>query len=142
MSSGETIIKIPEDLAHELDRLAGHKRWTAYAVDVLWRDVRRNRQREALKLTRGAWSPEAHPELTQGGAAYVEQVRSEPDERFEKAIDRWRQEPMATILLDPAVILDHLNDRLTAGDAGLRAGEEAKTKSLPLSSLLDLPDRT
>ena len=83
-----SIIKIPEELAHELDRLAGaeHKARAAYAVDVLWRDVRRNKQREALKLSAGAWNPADHPELAEGGAAYVEQIRSEPDERFEEAI--------------------------------------------------------
>jgi len=65
------VIKIPEELAHELDRLAEaeHKRRTTYAVDVLWRDVRRNKQREALKLSSGAWNPDHHPELAQGGAA-------------------------------------------------------------------------
>lgn len=85
-----SVIKIPEDLAHELDRLAEaeHKPRTAYAVDILWRDVRRNKQREALKLSAGAWKPEAHPELARGGAAYVEQIRSEPDERFEDAIGK------------------------------------------------------
>ena len=85
-----SVIKISEELAHELDRLAGaeHKPRTAYAVDVLWRDVRRNRQREALKLSAGAWNPPDHPELTQGGAAYVERIRSEPDERFDDAIRR------------------------------------------------------
>jgi hypothetical protein len=85
-----SVIKIPEELAHELDRLAGaeHKPRTAYAVDVLWRDVRRNKQREALKLSAGAWSPADHPELTQGGAAYVDKIRSEPDERFDDAIRR------------------------------------------------------
>ena len=83
-----SVIKIPEELAHELDRLAGaeHKRRTTYAVDVLWRDVKRNKQREALKLSAGAWNPADHPELAQGGAAYVEEIRSEPDERFEDAI--------------------------------------------------------
>jgi hypothetical protein len=83
-----SIIKIPEELARELDRLAEaeHKARTAYVVDVLWRDVRRNRQREALKLSAGAWNPADHPELAQGGAAYVEQIRSEPDARFEDAI--------------------------------------------------------
>jgi hypothetical protein len=83
-----SVIKIPEELAQELDRLAGaeHKPRTAYAVAVLWRDVRRNRQREALKLSSGAWNPADHPELAQGGAAHVEQIRSEPDERFEDAI--------------------------------------------------------
>jgi hypothetical protein len=82
------VIKIPEELAHELDRLAEaeHKRRTTYAVDVLWRDVRRNKQREALRLSSGAWNPDHHPELAQGGAAYVETIRSEPDERFEDAV--------------------------------------------------------
>jgi hypothetical protein len=87
-----SVIKIPEDLARELDRLAGaeHKARTTYALDVLWRDVRRSRQREALKLSAGAWNPADHPELAQGGAAHVEQIRSEPDGRFEDAIQQNR----------------------------------------------------
>ncbi len=84
------VIEIPEELANELDRLAGaeHKPRTAYAVDVLWRDVQRNKQREALKLSAGIWRDVDHPELGQGSAAYVEQIRSEPDERFEDAMRR------------------------------------------------------
>jgi predicted transcriptional regulator len=83
-----SVIKIPEELAHELDRFAEaiHKPRAAYAVEVLWRDVRRNKQREALKLSAGAWKAADHPELAQSGAAYVEQIRAEPDERFEAAI--------------------------------------------------------
>jgi hypothetical protein len=57
-----------------------------YVVDLLWRDVRRNKQREALKRSAGAWNSADHPELAQGGATYVEQIRSEPDTRFEDAI--------------------------------------------------------
>ncbi len=84
------IIKIPEELAHELDLMAQaeHKRRTTYVVDLLWRDVRRNKQRQALKLSAGSWNPEHHPELAEGGADYVEAIRSEPDERFEDAIRR------------------------------------------------------
>ena len=83
-----SVIKIPEELAHELDRLAGaeHKPRTAYVVDILWRDVRRNKQRAALRLSSGAWNLAAHPELAQGGAAYVDQIRSETDERFETVL--------------------------------------------------------
>ena len=83
-----SVIKIPEELAHELDRFAEaiHKSRAAYAVEILWRDVRRNKQREALRLSAGAWNPADHPELAQGGAAYVEQIRAEPDERFEAAM--------------------------------------------------------
>jgi hypothetical protein len=84
------IIKIPESLAHELDQLAEaeHKRRTPYVVDLLWRDVKRNKQRQALRLSSGAWNPDHHPELAQGGAAHIEKIRSEPDERFEDAIRR------------------------------------------------------
>ncbi len=79
-----SVIKIPEELARELDLLAQleHKRRTPYAVDVLWLEVRRNKQCQALKLSSGAWNPDNHPELAEGGAAYVEKIRSEPDERF------------------------------------------------------------
>ena len=66
--------------------VAQHKPRTAYVVDILWRDVRRHKQHEALQLSAGAWNPADHPELAQGGAAYVEQIRSEPDDRFEDAI--------------------------------------------------------
>ena len=84
------VIKIPEELANELDRLAGaeHKPRAVYAIDVLWRDVHRNKQREALKLSAGIWKAADHPELAQARAGYVEQIRSEPDERFEDAIRR------------------------------------------------------
>jgi hypothetical protein len=84
------VIKIPEEPAHELDLVAQteHKRRTPYVVDLLWRDVRRNKQLQALKLSSGSWNPGHHPELAQGGAAYVNAIRSEPDERFEEAIRR------------------------------------------------------
>ncbi len=80
-----TIIKIPDELAQEIDRIAGLKKRSSYAADLLWKEVQRTRQREALKATRGAWKQEDHPELAQGAAAYVEQLRSEPEERFESA---------------------------------------------------------
>jgi hypothetical protein len=84
----QTVIKIPQELAQELDALAKEeqKRRTPYVVDLLWRDVRRGKQRQALKLSSGAWNPQHHPELAEGGAAYVEKIRSEVDERFEDAI--------------------------------------------------------
>jgi hypothetical protein len=83
-----TIIKVPDDLAHEIDRLAGAKKRSAYAVDVLWREVRRYRQREALRASAGSWKAEDHPELARGGGAYVEEIRAERDGRFEDALKR------------------------------------------------------
>ena len=85
-----SVIKIPKELADELDRLAGaeHRPRAAYAAEVLWRDVQRNKQREALRRSSGIWKAADHPELAQGGAAHVERMRSEPDERFENALRR------------------------------------------------------
>jgi hypothetical protein len=91
VARAQTIIKIPGELAQELDRVAGTGRRSAYAVDVLWRDIRRARQREALKVSSGAWKAENHPELAKGGAAYVEQIRSERDRRFEAALRRGKR---------------------------------------------------
>lgn len=72
-----TTIQVPDELAVELDRLAGAAKLSDYAVDVLWREVRRTRQLEAIRSSAGCWKQEDHPELAQGGAAYVEQIRSE-----------------------------------------------------------------
>ena len=81
-----TTIKISDELAREIDQLAGSKPRSAYAAEVLWNDIRRNRQRKSLMESAGAWKTEDHPELAQGGAAYVEQIRSEPDARYETAL--------------------------------------------------------
>jgi Arc/MetJ-type ribon-helix-helix transcriptional regulator len=74
-----TTIEIPDELAREIDRLAGRSHRSDYASDVLWRDVRRMRQREAIQRTGGSWRLENHPELSEGGGPYVETLRSEPD---------------------------------------------------------------
>ncbi len=81
-----TTIKISDELARELDLQAGLKPRSAYAAEVLWNEVRRNRQRQSLRDSAGAWKTEDHPELAEGGAAYVEKIRSEPDPRYETAL--------------------------------------------------------
>ena len=118
----QSTIKIPEELARELDRLDGAEqtRRTAYTIDVLWRDVRRNKQRDALKLTAGTWNPADHPELAEGGAVYVERIRSEPDERFDTSV-------ILDQLIEQGNVLACCPVNDTEVYAGLRAGEETKT---------------
>jgi len=81
-------VEIPDALAQEIDRLAEaeHKQFPVYVAELLWQDVKRRQQRQALLEANGAWLAEDHPELADGGAAYVERIRSEPDERFDEAI--------------------------------------------------------
>jgi hypothetical protein len=91
MARENRVIRIPAELARALDQIAGARRRSAYAINVLWREVRVGRQREALRATAGAWRAEDHPELSKGGASYVEQVRSEQDARFEAILERQRR---------------------------------------------------
>ena len=75
------VIKIPKELPVELDRLAklGVTTRAAYAIEVLWREVRRAKQSKAVRASAGLWKSADHPELAEGGAAYVEKLRGDPD---------------------------------------------------------------
>jgi len=83
-----TRINVPEELIQEIDLLAGANQRSAYVVNVLWKEIRRTRQRDALRDSAGAWKLGEAPELVYGGAAFVEESRSERDERFENTLDR------------------------------------------------------
>ncbi len=83
-----SIIEVPDELAQEIDRLAGTNTRSSYVIDVLWRQVRAARQREALPASAGVWKPEDHPELALGGAAHVHTIRAERDERMEQSLHR------------------------------------------------------
>jgi predicted transcriptional regulator len=87
-------VEISESLAVELDQLAEaeHKRPAEFVAELLWQEVKRKKQRLALKLSAGVWNAADHPELADGGSAYVEAIRSKPDERFEDMI-RLNQAP-------------------------------------------------
>ena len=91
MPGAQSTLRIPQALAVELDKIVGARRRSEYVVEVLWRDVRRIRQLEALALSKGAWKSADHPELVYGGAAYVEEIRSEADERFENLVGDQRR---------------------------------------------------
>jgi hypothetical protein len=80
-----TTINVPDELTYEIDLLAGASQRSSYVVDVLWKEIRRTRQREALLASAGVWKSKSHPELANGGAAFVEVTRSEREERLESA---------------------------------------------------------
>ena len=82
-----TTIEITDEPVRELGPQVGSKPRSAYAAEVLWNDIRRNRQQQPLRESSGAWKAEDHPELAQGGGAYVEQIRSKPDPRYETALE-------------------------------------------------------
>jgi predicted nucleic acid-binding protein len=82
--------------------------------------VRRSKQRQALRLSAGAWKD--HPELAEGGAAYTDRMRAEADERFESAL------MLGDRLIQQGHVLACCPVNITEVYAGLRPGEEEKTK--------------
>jgi hypothetical protein len=44
-------------------------------LDAAHREIKIQQQRTALRAAKGAWKQEDHPELTQGAAAWVREIR-------------------------------------------------------------------
>jgi len=51
---------------------------------MAYREITLLRQREVLRQTPGAWRSEDHPELAQGAAAWVKEIRALDTQRFEE----------------------------------------------------------
>ncbi len=56
---------------------------------MLQREIKLNRQRDAFRAAKGAWKAEDHPELADGAAKWIREIRQETVKRFEK-IERHR----------------------------------------------------
>jgi hypothetical protein len=71
-------------LVADIDKLVGKRGRSAFLTEVAEREIKLRRQREALREAAGAWKEEEHPELAEGAAAWVRQIRALDDERFEE----------------------------------------------------------
>ena len=75
---------LPVDLVADIDKLVGKRGRSAFITELAQREIKLRRQREALSETAGAWKAADHPELAQGAAAWVRQIRSLDNRRFEQ----------------------------------------------------------
>jgi hypothetical protein len=53
-------------------------------VDLAKREIKLNRQRNAQRAAKGAWTQQDHPELDQGAAQWVRDIRQASAKRFDK----------------------------------------------------------
>ena len=53
-------------------------------VDSAKREIKLNRQRNALRAAKGAWTQQDHPELAQGAAQWVRDIRQASAKRLDK----------------------------------------------------------
>jgi hypothetical protein len=82
---------LPVDLVADIDKLVGKRGRSAFLTELAQREIKLRHQREVLRETTGAWKAEDHPELAQGAAAWVRQIRAFDAERFE-GLERRREE--------------------------------------------------
>ena len=75
---------LPVELVADIDKLVGKRGRSAFITEVAQREIKLRRQREVLRETAGAWKAENHPELAEGAAAWVRQMRSLDNRRFEE----------------------------------------------------------
>lgn len=78
------------DVVADIDKLVGKRGRSAFLTELAQREIKLRRQREALREAAGSWKDEDHPELAQGAAAWVRQIRALDFERFEE-LERRRE---------------------------------------------------
>jgi hypothetical protein len=78
------MVPYPSDVIAEIDQIVSQGKRTAFLVELAKREIKLNRQRQALRAAIGAWKAEDHPELDRGAASWVREIRQESMKRFEK----------------------------------------------------------
>ncbi|MEK7407574.1 MAG: hypothetical protein AAB225_21050 [Acidobacteriota bacterium] len=83
-----THIVLPADLVVEIDRRVGKRQRSRFVAELAAKEIKRLHQLEALENAIGCWKDEDHPELKDGAAAWVRQLRDEAEERFRRETER------------------------------------------------------
>ena len=68
----------------EIDAVVGKRGRSAFLMQAAERELMRLRQIRALKDAAGSWKDKDHPELKQGSAKWINQLRREYDRRLDK----------------------------------------------------------
>ena len=84
MNGKRTHVVIPEQLVKEIDAVVGHRQRSSFIAQAAQRELLRLRQHEALLSTAGAWKDKDHPELENGAAQWVRNMRQESERRFKR----------------------------------------------------------
>ncbi len=77
MSRKRAHVFLPDDLLADVDALVGPRARSAFLTEVIREAVNRRRLLEFLSNKEPIWKDEDHPELAEGGAAWVRKLREE-----------------------------------------------------------------
>ena len=83
-----TDIVISQQLATQIDTLVGKRGRSRFLTQAAEKELMRLRQIKALQTAAGSWKDQDHPDLKQGAAKWVKQLRREYDRRLARAAAR------------------------------------------------------
>lgn len=87
-------IVLPDDLVKEIDAEVGPRGRSAFLVELARAELRRRKLLAFLRSDEPAWKDEDHPELANGSAAWVHDMRQASLQRLEKLWgEDWIREP-------------------------------------------------
>jgi hypothetical protein len=92
MPRQRVMVPYPPDVIAEIDKIVSDGKRTAFLVELAKREIKLNRQRQALRAATGVWKAEDHPELAGGAAGWVREIRQGSVKRFEKIQQRRQTE--------------------------------------------------
>jgi len=72
-----THVVLSEDLVKDIDAMVGSRKRSSFITQAAEKELMRLRQVEALKAAAGAWKDKDHPELKEGAAIWVRELREE-----------------------------------------------------------------
>jgi hypothetical protein len=72
----------------DIDTLVGSRQRSSFLTQAAERELMRLRQLKALDAAAGAWKDKDHPELKQGSAKWVKELRGENERRLHKTTAR------------------------------------------------------
>lgn len=76
VSARQANFMLPDDILNDLKELVGPRRQSRFVAEALRKELQRERMKNTLKTSFGAWKDEDHPELRDGVDNYVRKQRS------------------------------------------------------------------
>lgn len=67
---------LPDDILNDLKQLVGPRQQSRFVAEALRKELQRERMKNTLKTSFGAWKDEDHPELRDGVDNFVRKQRS------------------------------------------------------------------
>ena len=88
MNTKRTHVVLSEQLVKDIDTLVGTRQRSSFLTQAAEEKLMRLRQLQALEAAAGSWKDKDHPELKQGAANWVANLRRQDERRFKKVTAR------------------------------------------------------